>query len=121
MSDNSLSQNETFQLMGTYVSLPQLAPKSIDENMHVSMQIKLLEENILNCGIIKTATEWDTYTDPFIRCALKLSASGVEKSVVKDLITVSVFVNDDFDINKQLEIINQILSIVFCKKIIRGL
>lgn len=114
MSDLSLSQNETFQLMGTYIISYQETPQIINKEMQTSLQIKLLRENIINCGLMRTAIEWESYPDPYIRCALRLAISGIEKSTVKDLLVLSSYVNEKMDVKAQLENINLILRIVFC-------
>ena len=91
MAQNELSQNELFRLLGNYPAMPEIKNEPVISSLSSAFQLKILKRNIRRCGIVKSAVDWKSYSDPYIRCALKLAASGMPRDLVHSLIGSAVF------------------------------
>ncbi len=113
MSRNEISQSEIFQLLGSYRPLPDLTTEPVVQSLSPGAQYMIFKRNIRRCGIRKTAEYWKDYGDPYIRCALKLAASGLDRELVRSLIGTAVFTEERERQKELLRFNDEIIALLF--------
>jgi hypothetical protein len=113
MAQNELSQNEIFQLTGNYTPLPDRETEPVVRSLSPGAQYMILKRNIRRCGIRKTAEYWKDYGDPYIRVALKLAASGLDRETGHSLIGTAVFAEKEVKRRERMLLNNALLSLLF--------